>query len=219
MAEVLAMPDARRRRLKELETVIASGWGEVVRVGQALQEISEDGLYLEVGAQTFEGYCRSRWSFAARTAYQYIDAVQVDEAVRAIARNTTINTEFVARELAPLLRRGGKPLVAEAWSKVADRFDGQRAPTAREVHEVLVEEGYRQRVIGPASGKVNRRIRLGQFGDKLIAAEKRLNWFATHELGDKPLAKRDRDLAARYADKLEAMAELLRTIAAGEVLE
>lgn len=213
------MPSERRARLKELETVIASGFDHVVELGRALEEISASGLYLEVGARTFEQYCRSRWSFAARTAYQYIDAVKIDEATRAVAQNMVPNTERAARELVPLLRTGGPPLVAEAWAKVAERFEGQRSPTAQEVHAVLVEEGYRERTIGPSSGTVNRRIRLGQFGDKLIGAEKRLDWFLERELGDKPLAKADRRLAERYALACEHMAGLLRTLAKGEVPE
>lgn len=220
VADLLPGPVLRRERLKELEGVIARGWDHVVEVGRALREIRDEGLYLELGeGLTFEQYCRSRWSVAARTAYQQIDAVDIDEAVRAVARNMPINTEFVGRELAPLLRIGGKPLVAEAWTKVTDRFEGQRPPTAREVHQVLVEEGYRQRVIGPSSGKVNRSIRLGMVGDKIVAAEKRLAWFIERELEGKPLTKRDRDKAQRYAEICLAMADDLQRLGAGEVIQ
>lgn len=214
------MPNQRRARLKELEAVIASGFQGAVALGRALQEIQGDNLQWEIADDlTFEDYCRTRWSFTARRAYQYIDAALIDDATRTTVRVMPINTERAARELAPLLRQGGQKLVAEAWAKVAARYEGQRPPTAREVHNVLVEEGYFQRTIGPSSGKVNRRIRLGQFGDKLIAAEKRLNWFATKELGDTPLAARDRQLADRYAEKCEALAKVLRALAAGEVPE
>ncbi len=60
---------------------------------------------------TFEQYVRSRWSLAKRTAYQYIDA---DEVECAIAHSDVpVLNERVARELAPLLRQGGRELVAE----------------------------------------------------------------------------------------------------------
>ncbi len=45
----------------------------------------------------------------------------------------------------------GSAKVAEAWSKVSERYADQRPPTAREVHRVLVEEGYRPKV-GQVSG-------------------------------------------------------------------
>lgn len=213
------MPNQRRARLKELEVVIASGFDQAVEAGRALLEIRDSRLYIDVGASTFEQYCRGRWSMVVSHAYRQIDAAQIADAISPLGEITPINSEKVGRELAPLLRAGGPKLVAEAWAKVSERYRDQRPPTAVEVHHVLVEEGYRERTIGPSSGKVNRRIRLGQFGDKLIAAEKRLNWFATKELGDTPLAVRDRQLADSYAEKCEALAKVLRALAAGEVPE
>jgi hypothetical protein len=212
------MPSERRQRLRELEAVIGSGFDHAVEAGRALQEIRDQALYLELGPNvTFEGYCRSRWSMVASRAYQLLDAADISDAISTTVENMAPNTEWAARELAPLLRQGGKPLVAEAWSKVVGRYEGQRPPTAREIHDVLVAEGYRDApAIGPSSGKVNRRIRLGQFGDKLIAAEKRLNWFVTHELGDRPLAKLEQQMARDYAARCLAMARSLEALAGDE---
>lgn len=219
MAEVLPMPDVRRRRLKELEAVIASGWAEAVRVGQALREIRDEGLYLELGeGVTFETYCQSRWSLAKRTAYYRIDAADVHDAVCTIRAHDSIpiTTEWVGRELAPILRDGGPAKVAEAWSKVSERYQGQRPPTAREVHRVLVEEGYRPRVGHVSGGKHNTGILLGQVGERIAATEKRLEWFLTRDVVDQPkIAKTTRSLAASYADRLEALARLLRDFSAG----
>jgi hypothetical protein len=212
MAEVLPMPDERRRRLKELEAVISAGWERVVEVGRALLEIQDKELYKELGeGLTFKDYMRSRWSLPKQTAYQYIDAAKVESAIA--DSDVRILNEATARELAPLLRSHGVDTVAEAWSKVSDRYRGQRPPTAREVHLVLVEEGYRDKAFGVSTSPANRRVRLGQYGDKLIAAEKRLDWFIAKELGDKPLAERDKRLAIDYAEKCERMARLLREIA------
>lgn len=212
LAEILPMPTERRSRLKELEVVIAAGWERVVEVGRALREIRDEGLYLELGeGLTFEQYVKSRWALSKPSAYRYLDAAGIDEATSPIGDVPILN-ESVARELAPLLRSGGTKVVAEAWSKVGDRFRGQRPPTAREVHQVLVEEGYRERPFSASSGKLNRRIRLGQFGDKLVAADKRLDWFIAKELGDKPLGKAEQKLAADYADRCLAMAERLREL-------
>jgi hypothetical protein len=210
---VLPMPTDRRQRLKQLEAVIAAGWERVVEVGRALREIRDEGLYLELDeGLTFEQYVKSRWTLSKARAYQYLDAAEIAGATSTIV-DVPILTEGVARELAPLLRAGGPERVAEAWSKVADRYRGQQPPTAREVHRALVEDGYRERQIGPSSGRVNRRIKLGQFGDKLVAAEKRLDFFVARELGDRPLGKSDQELAAGYADRCAAMAARLRELA------
>lgn len=198
--------------------MIAHGWDHVVEVGRALREIHDEGLYLELdGGITFEQYVKSRWALPKRTAYRWMGTVEIQDAVCQIG--TPITTEVVANELRPLLEKGGPELVAEAWSKIADRYQGQRPPTAREVNKALVEDGYRERVIGPSSGKVNISVRLGMFGDKLIDAEKRLRWFIDKELGGKPLVKRDRERAVGYAATLETMAATLRQLGSGEVPE
>lgn len=210
-AEVMALPDSRRARLKELEGVIASGWAEVVRVGQALREIRDDGLYLELGdGLTFEAYCRSRWSLPESSAYQKIDAAKIHEATSAIGGGMPITSERVGRELAPLLRDGGPEKVAEAWAKVSDRYHGQRPPTATEVHRVLVEEGYRPKVGQVSGGDTNAGILLGQVGDRIAAVEKRLDYFLVKEAPARRVSKRTRELAAAQAARCEALAARLR---------
>jgi hypothetical protein len=219
MGEVMPLPDVRKRRLKELETVISTGWGAAVAVGQALREIRDEGLYLEVGASSFDSYCRSRWSIADRTALQYMDAAAVARAIRASHDPIPILTEWVGRELAPILRDGGPERVAEAWTKVSERFKGQRPPTARLVHEVLVEEGFvAPRVTDKVSGgRLNTEILLGQFGEKLVAAENRLNWFFTRDIANrKKIGKSTRTLAVEYADRLDELATQLRTFGEAE---
>lgn len=213
------MPDARRARLKELEGVIASGWAEVVRVGQALREIQEDGLYLELGeGLTFAQYCKSRWSLEESTAYQRIDMSKIHDATSANGGGLVpILSERVGRELAPLLRAGGPDKVAEAWAKVSERYQGQRPPTAREVHRVLVEEGYRPKVGEVSSGKLNTTILLGQVGERIAATEKRLDWFLIRDIeGRSKIAQGTRNLAADYANRLELLAERLRAFSRGE---
>lgn len=212
------MPDTRRQRLKELEGVIASGWTEVVRVGQALREIRDEGLYLELGdGVTFKDYCKSRWSLPESTAYQRIDMANIHDATSAIAEVSAITTEAVGRELAPLLRNGGPAKVAEAWAKVSERYKDQRPPTAREVHRVLVEEGYRPRVGQVSGGKHNSLILLGQVGERIVLLERRLNWFLTRDIADgKKIGSPTRKLAADYADRCEALARRLREFADGK---
>lgn len=219
VVEILPPPAERRARLRELEDVIARSWEHVVEVGVALREIRDTGLYLELGeGLTFEQYVRTRWALPKTTAYQRIDMARLHEATSAIA-DFPISNEWAGRELLPVLRSHGGEGVAEAWSKIAERYRDQRPPTAREVHKALVEDGYREQAIGPSSGPVNRRIRFGQFGDKLIAATKRLDHFVNKELGDHPLGKSEQAMAEKYRAIAEHMADTLKLLAGGEVPE
>ena len=55
---------------------------QAVRVGQALREIRDEGLYLELEEGiTFEDYCKSRWALPKATAYRQIDAADIHDAV------------------------------------------------------------------------------------------------------------------------------------------
>lgn len=219
MGEVLPMPDSRRRRLKELETVIESGWAEVVRVGAALREIRDEGLYLELDeGLTFEQYCKSRWALAERTAYQRIDAAIVQEAVAQVAQPVRILTEAVSRELAPLLGDRDNPAldkVASAWTKVSDRYRDQRPPNAAEVHKVLVAEGYRPKVGQASGGATNSRVYLGQVGDRIASTEKRLDWFLTRDMDSRKTTPLLAKQALDYAERCERLVSLLRDFAEG----
>jgi hypothetical protein len=216
------MPDDRRRRLKELETVIASGFDGVVHLGRALREIRDEGYYREVGASTFEQYVKSRWAIAARTAYYQIDAADIHDAVSAqiVQRPMLpIATEGVARELAPILHQQGPGKVAEAWAKVSEAYAGQRPPTAREVHRILVAEKYLPKVGQVSTGKPNARILLGQVGDRVASTEKRLDYFLHREAPNLKVADSTRKLATSYADRCQVLADHLRAFAEGREVE
>lgn len=60
-------------RLAELEGVIERGLANFLEVGRALTEIRDSKLYREAHP-TFEAYCRERWHFSARRAYQLMEA-------------------------------------------------------------------------------------------------------------------------------------------------
>jgi hypothetical protein len=206
----------RRARLRELEQVIETGWEAVVAVGLALREIRDERLYLELdGGLTFEEYVRLRWSVSPGHAYREIDAADVAEAISPMGETAVpIANERVGRGLAMVLHQGGPAKVAEAWSKVSDRYRDQRPPTAAEVHRVLVAEGYRPPVGRASPGKPNGRILLGQVGDRIAATEKRLDWFLNREAPGLPrIAANTRELAATYADRCEQLARRLRAFA------
>lgn len=219
--ELLAPPEVRRARLKQLESVIEASWQAAVAVGQALREIQKDGLYHDVGAETFAQYCKSRWGLAESSAYEKIDTAKISDATSGIAGGLPILTERVGRELWPLLRDGGPDRVAQAWTKVSERYKGQRSPTPKEVHEVLVQEGFRpkpgQSTATSGGGRLNTLAEIGKVGEEILITRRRLDWFLTKGIANrKTIGKNTRDKAIEYATWLREMADSLETFGKAE---
>ena len=99
--------------LQEHEATIERGLATFVEVGEALQAIREQRLYLGEYT-TFEAYCQDRWGWSRRRAHQQIQAAQV-----AGALSTTVDNEAQARELAPLCQ-----IPAQAMLLHRDGYDG-----------------------------------------------------------------------------------------------
>jgi hypothetical protein len=67
---------------------------------------------------TFEAYCKGVWDFARRTAYQFIDSVQVMENVRHGAQIEILPAN--ERQTRPLIKLSKEPeKQREAWQKAA----------------------------------------------------------------------------------------------------
>ncbi|MGD0656115.1 MAG: hypothetical protein ABSA16_17395 [Thermoguttaceae bacterium] len=126
------------------ESMIKKGIKTFVEVGKALLEI-RDHRYYRDNYDTFENYCKEKWGFARRTAYQYIEAAEVTENVCHGAQIEGPANERQARELAKLPDEEQ----AEAWEEVIERADGK--PTAVAVREVVEE-----RLGDDSSGAVDR---------------------------------------------------------------
>jgi hypothetical protein len=83
--------------LTACEQTIAEGMESFKSVGRALVEIRDSRLYRATHA-TFEDYCRDRWNWSRRRAYQLIEAAVVLDASPECAKFCT--SESQARELA-----------------------------------------------------------------------------------------------------------------------
>jgi hypothetical protein len=70
------MSDIELSRLSELENVVEAGLQTFYDVGNALIEIRDSRLYRQQYS-TFEQYCRERWGFEKRHAYQLIDSAEI----------------------------------------------------------------------------------------------------------------------------------------------
>ena len=117
------------------EVVIKQGLETFIEVGQALTEI-RDNRYYRLEYRTFEDYCRDRWNFAKRTAYQYISAANVIDNVRHGAQNTLPTSERQTRPLTKL----EPEIQQQAWGEVVDKHkDNPQAITAKEVEQVANE--------------------------------------------------------------------------------
>jgi len=64
-------------RLIELEKTIAEGLEQFYSVGNALQEVRDNRLYLDAGYETFEVYCKKRWQISQSMGYHLMSASDV----------------------------------------------------------------------------------------------------------------------------------------------
>lgn len=86
--------------LAECEATIERGVRGYVEAGQALATIREARLYRETHA-TFEDYCRERWGWERRRAYQLIEAADVVQKIAQLGAPEPVN-DSQARELVGL---------------------------------------------------------------------------------------------------------------------
>ena len=118
-------------RLIALERVIDKGKNTFVEVGNALSEIRDSRIYRSSHG-TFEDYCRERWDWNKRSAYQFIAAAEVVENVRNCAHKPA--SESQARPLAKL-EPEQQPA---AWEKAQEIAKEEGKPvTARHVEKAV----------------------------------------------------------------------------------
>ena len=119
--------------LEHLESVIKQNIGAFYEVGRALMEIRDKGLYRDVlGFDTFEAYCKSRWSFTRQTAYQFIDSAKVIENVSDCLQKPL--NEYQTRPLARLEPEQQR----EAWQKAVETAPEGKV-TAAHVYKIVKE--------------------------------------------------------------------------------
>src|SRR5690242_15689297 len=93
----LAERNARRKRLKDFEKVIDKAAAAFREMGEALGRIRKEGLYTELGYETFDGYVSDRFDISPRHADRLIGAARVALMLRPMGLE--INNERTAREL------------------------------------------------------------------------------------------------------------------------
>jgi hypothetical protein len=107
-----ALNRLERSRLSALESEIADGLAEFVRVGRALAEIQEGRLYRQ-DFLTFEAYCQERWGFGSNRGGKLIRAAEI---VDSMGNNVThrLATERQVSTLAGVPVKDRHVVVADA---------------------------------------------------------------------------------------------------------
>lgn len=127
--------------LRALEVRIEEGKQAFEQVGLALLEIRDRKLYRQ-SHSSFQNYCRDRWQFTGRRAYQMVEAAAVVQSIKD-ANDETVNncsqfptTESQCRPLSvvePAQR-------AEVFQKAVQKAKSENKPvTARRVEAAVNE--------------------------------------------------------------------------------
>jgi hypothetical protein len=111
--------------LSKSEAIIEAGAQTFIEVGNALKVIQEGKLY-RATHKTFQLYCKERWGWDKRRAYQLIEAACVVENVNQGTQNVQCGGEQNSRRL-PSTEREARPLAmipaeqqAAVWADVVE---------------------------------------------------------------------------------------------------
>ncbi len=119
--------------LEQLEGVIERGLSTFYEVGRALMRIRDEQLYEKVrGFATFESYCKERWGFERRRAYQFIDAAMVSDNVKNFTQYQIKESHTI-----PLAKLNNNPEAQRtAWQKAVETApEGSSYPGNRKMVE------------------------------------------------------------------------------------
>jgi hypothetical protein len=121
--------------LEQLEGVIERGLATFYEVGRALMRIRDKQLYEKVrGFATFESYCKERWGFERRRAYQFIDAAMVSDNVKNFTQYQIKESHTI-----PLAKLNNNPEAQRtAWQKAVETAPEGKV-TAAHVSKVVKE--------------------------------------------------------------------------------
>lgn len=131
--------------LTEHENIIEHGLKTFAEVGQSLQVIRDKKLYRQK-FDTFENYCRERWSISRPRAYQLMDAATINKNLSTIVDKLP-TTESQARELTSLEPEEQ----IRVWEQVIDSAkDGKITAaiirTVRDINRKKIEDRRQDRI-------------------------------------------------------------------------
>ncbi len=131
---ISSLSPGEKKTLSKLEASIERNLNAFYELGVALKQIKDARLYRETHPN-FEAYCRDRWKFGRRSAYQFIDSAKVIENVRHSAQTEVLpSNERQTRALTHLPPDQQK----KAWKKAVETAPGGRV-TGKHVEAVAKE--------------------------------------------------------------------------------
>jgi hypothetical protein len=186
---VLSMEESQT--LSEQERIILSGERSHVETGRALAKIRDERLYRD-HHKTFEAYCRGRWGFSRKRAYQLMGAAE-----RATLLSTIVDTVAPSNEsqVRPLVGRPDDEAI-EIW-KLANSMAAGAPVTGRLVKQAI--KSLLGEVPKPAK----------PLADLLESVLRSCQNLASH-VGDTDLSRLDPKDKARIAEVIEAVLELAK---------
>lgn len=122
---------SERARLQVLEVTIERGARMFIEMGKALAEIRDSRLYRE-SHDSFDTYCRERWSLSRRRVDELIQTAGIATQVSGIPLTSVPANPAVARELAPL--RDDPGAMQSVWDEAVEKHGP--TPTAAQVREI-----------------------------------------------------------------------------------
>lgn len=208
---VKPLSDEERTWFSECERIVSEGLGTFREVGIALQQINEQRLYRE-GFETFVDYLKVKWDMSESQGYRLMDAAAVNR-LAAGSPVGEVPTEAWAREFASILHEKGGEGVVEALVDVEARMkELERDLTAREVHQVLAAHGHIADG-GASARKPTKMTAIGDIGDAILRAQKKLQKFAESDLNKGKLGAKPSAKALQYAAVCTEMAAALEGLA------
>lgn len=129
---VIALTDCEGQELHACEAIIERGLKTFYEVGTALLTIRDQRLYRDTH-NTFEDYCRERWSIGHSHAQRMIDAAKVVENLSPIGDTLKPTHESQLRPLTSLEPEEQRSV----WSHAVAESNG-RQPTAAKVQESVL---------------------------------------------------------------------------------
>lgn len=102
------------RELREFEETVTTGLEHFWKVGEALRQIRDKGLYRETH-ETFESYCLERWSISRPEAYRQIGAAEV---IRDLSIKDGVPVPATASQTRPLMKLKTASQRRNTWAKV-----------------------------------------------------------------------------------------------------
>jgi hypothetical protein len=130
-------PQPSPEKLQELaacEVIIENGWQTVLEVGLALAQIRDGGLYFLDSYESFENYCRDKWSYSKTHANRMIGAGKVAKILTPIGAKC----QFKESQLRPLTAL----VVSDQDDKLIDeQLQAEKVKAAWKKAETLAKTG------------------------------------------------------------------------------